>query len=188
MKPKSHYRLAFSLIEMLVAMSVGSVIMLLATLLINQSMQLSTAASKTFQHSATLARLAIELRDDAQQADKVLSLTSQEIQFQLLDGQVVTWQLSPSGNRLNRSLQKSDSQAISRESFQFDKSIIIELISAATNKPPSQDEAGKNQQPRRLIQILVKSATGIDSHPNRLDRLIELHLPETAFGQEQIGS
>lgn len=188
MKPKSHYRLAFSLIEMLVAMSVGSVIMLLATLLINQSMQLSTAASKTFQHSATLARLASELRDDAQQADKVLSLTSQEIQFQLLDGQVVTWQLSPSGNRLNRSLQKSDSQAISRESFQFDKSIIIELISAATTKPPSQDEAGNNQQSRRLIQILVKSATGIDSHPNRLDRLIELHLPETAFGQEQIGS
>jgi prepilin-type N-terminal cleavage/methylation domain-containing protein len=187
-KPNSHYRPAFSLIEMLVAMSVGSVIMLLATMLINQSMQLSTAASKTFQHSATLARLASDLRDDAQQADKILSLTSQEIQLQLLDGQVVTWQLSPSGNRLNRSVQKSKSQAISREAYQFDRSIIIELISATTTQSQSQDETGKDQQSRRLIQILVKSATGIDSHPNRLDRLIELNLPETAFGQEQIRS
>lgn len=166
----------FSLVEMLVAMSVGSAVMLLAMMLLNRSMQLSTAASNKFQHSATLARLASDLRDDAQQSDRILLVSDQELQFQLPDGQVVTWQLSPADHAVHRSLRNSDQVTLGREGYEFNQSVFFELKNIPT--------ADQNQ----LVQIVVTEVTGIDRQPRRLERLIEVKSREGDANQEQLGS
>ncbi len=166
----------FSLIEMLVAMSVGSAVMLLAMMLMNRSMQLSTAASNKFQQSATLARLASGLRDDALQADRILLVSDQELQFQLPDGRVVTWQLSPADHAVHRSLRNSDQVTLGREGYEFNQSVFIEI----KNIP--------NVESRQLVQIVVTEVTGIDRQPRRLERLIEVKSREGDANQEQLGS
>jgi prepilin-type N-terminal cleavage/methylation domain-containing protein len=64
-------RSGFTLTELMVTMSVGSVLMVLAVGLVHQSMQLTATTRRVADEHQAISRLASQFRDDVRRADQV---------------------------------------------------------------------------------------------------------------------
>ncbi len=113
-------RRAFTLIEMLVSISVGSVLMGLALGMVHRTMRAESTARTNAQVERTAARLSRQFRHDIHQAQSI-SLDGQQtdtpsLRLMLSDQRPVTYQIER--GRVLREQQQGDEQT-HREVFSF---------------------------------------------------------------------
>lgn len=86
---------AFTLTELLITMTAGSMLMMLAAGLVHQSMHLTAAARGRADEHRTISRLASQFRADIQMADEVFVDSSNSIRISILRGGEVTYVAQP---------------------------------------------------------------------------------------------
>jgi prepilin-type N-terminal cleavage/methylation domain-containing protein len=84
-------RKAFTLVELLMTMTMGSSLMLLAIGLVHQSMSMSKLAKIRGDHDRTLARLAQQFRSDIHRATELVSVSNDAVKLKLVEESYVTY-------------------------------------------------------------------------------------------------
>lgn len=107
-------RSGFTLIELTITMSAGTVMMILAIGMLHQSMTLASRAHQQMQHLRALDRLAREFRRDAHRAQGCTVGPEGVIHFSLPDQGVVTYRAA--GRQITRQQPLADGRS-RRESF-----------------------------------------------------------------------
>ncbi len=82
---------AFTLIEMLMTMTMGSSLMLLAIGLVHQSLSLSKLGKVRGEHDLTVSRLAQQFRADVHSAATVKAASADSLQLEMPDGTAITY-------------------------------------------------------------------------------------------------
>jgi len=108
---------AFSLIEMLMTMTMGSSLMLLAIGLVHQSLSLSKLGKARSEHDNSLNRLAQQFRSDAHSASAVLAASAESLQLSMPDSTTVTYRAEESSVRREQTALEGPQ---SHERFQFE--------------------------------------------------------------------
>ncbi len=125
MKPRK----AFSLVEMLMTMTMGSSLMLLAIGLVHQSMSMSKLAKIRGEHAGSLDRLAQHFRGDVHAAAEVVSVSSDLISLKLADESTVTYKVE--GSNVTRE-KTGPGTEVARELFRFDERCCATFASQAS--------------------------------------------------------
>ncbi len=120
-------RRAFTLVELLTTMTMGSSVMLLAIGLVHQSMSMSKLAKVRWEHDQSLARLAERFRSDVHSASALISASTKSLSLKLdestvvykYDAAQVTWE------------KTSPHSAVARETFRFDERCAANFASQA---------------------------------------------------------
>lgn len=159
-------RRAFTLIELTVTMSAGSVMMILAIGMLHQSMSLATIARQRADHQRSLDRLAGEFRRDVHRAVRINVDTQDEIELILSDQKVVTY--TAQGNQVTRQQPLADGR-IRREAFEFHDS---STATFETLKQPA----------RAQLTVVHQSAGGL-AKP-RVDRKVAAVLGRLTMHQQ----
>jgi prepilin-type N-terminal cleavage/methylation domain-containing protein len=145
-------RNAFTLVEMLMTMTMGSSLMLLAIGLVHQSMSMSKLAKVRGEHDQTLARLAQQFRSDVHLASELISVSADSIHLKLADETTVTYK----GEAANLARVKTGPGSdIARELFRFDERCTATFASEA--KP----ERAVLQVERRVESAEISSAVDL---------------------------
>lgn len=110
-------RSAFTLVELLTTLTLGSSIMLLAIGLVHQSMSMSKLAKVRWEHDQASARLAQLFRSDAHMAAELISLSPDSVSLKLIDGSVVNYKSQDSNVTWEKTSPNSEK---SREKFSFE--------------------------------------------------------------------
>lgn len=119
-------RSAFTLVEMLMTMTVGSSLMLLAIGLVHQSLSMSKLAKTRGDHDRSLAWLAQQFRSDSHLTSELISVSSVGMSMKLVDESVVTYQWNaPTVSRE----QSGPGRDTARESFRLDEACIAAFAS-----------------------------------------------------------
>lgn len=111
-------RNAFTLVEMLMTMTMGSSLMLLAIGLVHQSMSMSKLAKVRGEHDQSLARLAQQFRSDVHLASELVSFSPDLIHLKLADDSTVTYKREAATVTRDKTGPGTD---IARELFRFDE-------------------------------------------------------------------
>jgi prepilin-type N-terminal cleavage/methylation domain-containing protein len=109
-------RRAFTLVELLTTMTIGSSIMLLAIGLVHQSMSMSKLNKARWEHDQSLARLAQQFRSDVHAASEVISVSAESLLLKLDDGSLVTYKRDAGGVILEKA---SSASASARDVFRL---------------------------------------------------------------------
>ncbi len=110
-------RRAFTLVETLMTMTMGSSLMLLAIGLVHQSMSTSKLAKLRGEHDRSIARLAQQFRRDVHSASEIQSCAPEKVTLSMNDGSTVTFKVE--GTKVTWEKVSVDS-VVAREWFQFD--------------------------------------------------------------------
>jgi type II secretory pathway component PulJ len=150
-------RRGFSLVEVLVMCSVGSLLLMLAIQLLHTSLVLSRIAKTELDNNRVLSRIERDLRRDVAFGTELLLGDSGDLQI-LSEGQPSSrWQLA-GPSQLLRIRSDGDGSA-SRERFELTDNYRIEL----------------QQDPNNSLLMLVRSRPpGIESAESKLERVIQL--------------
>ncbi len=153
--PHDAIRKGFSLIELLLAMSVGSTVMLLSVGLLHRTMAQVSRATDRAEHQAALNRLVESFRRDVHNAVEVELRSPQELRLQLSSGAEVTYQYE---SHVVRRSQRVNEEQAGRDSFSLLPRTNIEFSLLA--------------QPQR-ISLNVTAETELDNEPPVVDRRSE---------------
>jgi prepilin-type N-terminal cleavage/methylation domain-containing protein len=141
-------RRGFTLVEVLVTMSVGSTLMVLAIGLVHQTLTLSTVARQRDDHLRSLNRLARQFRDDVHHSTACTVTTPDQLQLEMPDESVVTFRAE--SNRVTRMQPTSDGRTrkatfllLSNSSTQFavldDPNRAVVTVARSTITVPHKD-------------------------------------------------
>lgn len=145
---------AFTLVELLVTLSAGSAMMVMAISTVHQAMQFSTLCRDRADAGRSMARLAEQLRYDVHRAEKATVDSEQSVTIRLPDGSTVTYKIN--GNRVTRE-QPLASGETWREVYRF-----------------SEKQRGKfsaMDDPKRVMAVIEFDA-GLKNFEPRIDRQI----------------
>lgn len=87
-------RRASSLVELMMCMTAGSSLMLVAIGMVHQTMTVSRQTTEQTDHDRSLARLAMQFRFDAHRASGASAKSENELSLTCSDGTVVTYQFA----------------------------------------------------------------------------------------------
>lgn len=154
--PPRNSRSGFTLIEVLVFVSVGSVIFFSAIQLIHLSMRISQSAKEQWQSQFALSRLAQDFRQDIQNCTGIEMISNTDWRINLDNGRTVSWNVGDQG--LRRTIQL-EQPAI--EDYLLDDHYLVIFEQAPTAR-----------------QIRLRVSREIDSLDStwRLERLVECNL------------
>ena len=114
-------RKAFTLVELLTTMTVGSSIMLLAIGLVHQSMSMSKLAKNRWEHDQSLARLTQQFRNDVHSASEVILASEKSLSLKLADSSIVTYKCEAE----SVSWEKASPDAeVARDTFRFNEGCV----------------------------------------------------------------
>lgn len=149
-----NYRQGFTLIELIVFISVGSVIFFLSIQLIHLSMQISQKAKEQWQQDATLSRLSRDFRQDARQAIGFDLSSKTQLSIDSRSGPSVEWRVED--GRVRRLIQQDQKTAI--EDYPLARDYIASLELEPTLK---------------IIRLTVHRVSETMEQLTRIERLIE---------------
>ena len=144
---------AFSLTELVIVMSAGSAVMMLAVGLIHQAMSLASTANQRGDHQRTLDRVAQQFRQDVHLADQCDAPAAGQIQLTMSDGSTVSYRVSDAG--VTRQQTKED-DALRHEDFEFPEGVSIVL--------ETQDEPARGVMTIATHSISPRVAERVDRH------------------------
>jgi hypothetical protein len=139
---------AYTLVELSVAMTAGSTVMILAIGLLHQSMTLGSIARARADSHRTLNRLAHEFRGHVHQAKRCIAEPEQDIRIVMPDDSQVVYQVD--GNRIDRRQQLNDGP-IRRESFLLDEGTTATF---EISQQPTRAILTVIRQPSRAIDVV----------------------------------
>jgi len=148
-------RPGFSLIELLLAMSVGSTVMVLSVGLVHRTLLNVSAATLASEHQSTMNRLVQSFRDDVHRATDADVVSPRSLSVTMSDGTEVTYQCV--SNVVHRR-QRLDKDSVRRESFSFLERTQIKFESL--------------ESPRR-ISLNASRETGLKGRRSVIDRHAE---------------
>ena len=140
-------RRGFTLIQLLLTMSVAVVIMMVNVGWIHQTMKFASRMDQRQQTHQTLTRLAWDLRDDVHHSSSLSMDGEDRLVLELNDGTVVTYSISGTSLDLERN---RDDETIQREAF---------IVS-----PDSQIDWDTSELPDWISLIVTRGPTGLASH------------------------
>ncbi len=111
-------RNAFTLVELLTTMTMGSSLMLLAVGLVHQSMSMSKLAKIRGEHDQSLARLAQQFRSDVHTASELISISSESLTLRLTDESMVIYKRESANVTWAKTGLSSE---VAHETFRFDE-------------------------------------------------------------------
>ncbi len=121
-------RRAFTLVEMLMTMTMGSSLMLLAIGLVHQSMSMSKLSKTRGEHDRSLARLAQQFRSDVHLASALVSVSSDAVSLKLADESTVTYERAAAN--VTRATSGPNAE-VARELFSFDERCVATFAAEA---------------------------------------------------------
>lgn len=128
----------FSLVEMLVAITLASAVLASVGLTLHMLWRLQTSRRNETAATETLSRLSVQFRDDAHQATRVESIEPKAdgqagMAFVLSDDRRVVYQ--PDGSQVRRTVYEAD-EATHRDSFRLGSAmhVTVQASSAASQK------------------------------------------------------
>jgi type II secretory pathway component PulJ len=164
-------RVAFTLIETLVAVSMGSLLTLMAIQLLHRSFDISSLSRRNLHQELTLNRLARDLRQDLSIA-RVVSLKSHsQLKIKLLEGEQINWEIMEDG-RVNRTGIVGGVRV--RESYQLMKDHQVNLSAI-----PVLD------QQWHKIGVDVHRPSELTHYKAKLLRRIEVFVPSTIVSLDE---
>ena len=119
---------AFTLVEMLMTMTMGSSLMLLAIGLVHQSMAVSKLSKTREEHSRSLARLAQQFRSDVHLATALVSVSPDSVSLQLADESTVIYQRDAANVTRETS---GPNREMARELYSFDERCVATFANEA---------------------------------------------------------
>jgi hypothetical protein len=155
-------RTAVTLTELLVTMSAGSALMMLAIGTLHQSMSLASAARQRSDHQRTLDRLARAFRHDVHRADQCSVGSPEHVEFSMPDDSAVTYDVS--ANRVTRQ-QRLQQGPDHRETFEFNAEALVTFerldeparaVLTIAGKLPSGGPARVDRQVSAVVGRLIK--------------------------------
>lgn len=114
MKPRS----AFTLVELLMSLTMGGSVMLLAIGLVHQSMSMSKLSKVRWEHDQSTARLAQQFRNDVHFASALTSASADLVELKLTDDSTITYKCEAARVIWEKTSSGSE---VARELFQFDE-------------------------------------------------------------------
>jgi type II secretory pathway pseudopilin PulG len=150
-------RSGFTLIEVLVFISVGSIIFFLAIQLIHLSMLISRTANEQREHDAVLSRLARNFRRDMHHATAIELVSATQLLTDTGRGQSVIWELDD--QRVRRSSQLGQQPSI--EDYRLGDHYQVKIEHEPANK---------------LIRLRVSRKSEVAEPMSRVERLVECHI------------
>ena len=117
-------RLAHTLIELSVTMSVGSALMILAVGLLHQTFALSSAAQSRADQHRTFERLARDFRQDVHAAASASSEQATTVDLVRDDGSTIRYRAEP--QRIHRE-ERDEGEITRREVYPFDRKLAIDF-------------------------------------------------------------
>ncbi len=135
-------RNAYSLVELMVTMSIGSSLMMLAVGLVHQSFTLASTAKSRIDHQRTTDRLTHDFRQDAHRASDAMVDQPQQVELIRSDGVRVRYVVDGSHIQREESL---NGQVQRREGYQLSENLLASFQTV--------------DQPRRLILQLSPTAS-----------------------------
>ena len=115
-------RNAFTLVEMLMTMTMGSSLMLLAIGLVHQSMSMSKLAKIRGEHDQSLARLTQQFRVDVHLASELTSVSTDLLSLKFADNSLVTYKYGAANVTREKTGPGSE---VARELFRFDERCLV---------------------------------------------------------------
>jgi prepilin-type N-terminal cleavage/methylation domain-containing protein len=115
-------RKAFTLVEMLMTMTMGSSLMLLAIGLVHQAMSMSKLAKVRGEHDHSLARLALQFRSDVHLAPELVSAAPDSVHLKLADESTVTYKREAANVTREKTGLGSE---VARELFRLDERCVV---------------------------------------------------------------
>ena len=152
-----HRLRGFTLVEVLVTLSIGSVVMLLGAQMLIASMKLSKRAGEERQRCETLSRLASQFRQDAHLAIGTSIESPESIRFDLADLATVEYDLSEQGV-LKRVYRSAESDVSIPEAYRLGEK--VHLVFEQMKEP-------------NRVRMLVGEQTGLEDPAVRIDRSVE---------------
>lgn len=150
-------RLGFSLVEVMVFISVGSVIFFLAIQLIHLSMIISRTAGQQREQDATLSRLTRDFRRDMRQAASVTLVSDSELLAKSKNGPSITWHLS---DQKLRRIKQAGQQPVN-EDYQLGEHYRGNF---------------SHDSPANLIQLRVSRKSEFAEPMSRVERFVECYV------------
>ncbi len=127
-RPGVFHRHAFTLAELIVAMTTSAVLFMLAIGVVERVMKLSTDAGARAEHQASLARLGSQLRNDVHAAKEVDVTTDDSgLRLTLKDSQNQTILYTVSGAVVTRESDAEGSAAKVRETYRLAKASRVRI-------------------------------------------------------------
>lgn len=128
MKPNVYKRNGFTLIELMMTITVGSTLLILAVGLVHQAMSFGSQSRDQADQARSRNRLATAFRQDVQQAKSCQIDSDQQLNLSMADGSQVTYLAT--ANQVSRT-QPLDNGQTRHESFEFSaiSTIVFERLS-----------------------------------------------------------
>jgi prepilin-type N-terminal cleavage/methylation domain-containing protein len=137
-------RNAYSLVELMVTMSIGSSLMLLAVGLVHQSFTLSSTAKSRIDHQRATDRLSHDFRQDVHRASEAIIDQPEQVELVRSDG--VRIRYVADGSRVQRE-ETLNGEVQRREAYRLSESLLATFQTV--------------NQPRRLILQLSPTASNL---------------------------
>ncbi len=150
---------AFSLVEMLMTMTMGSSLMLLAIGLVHQSLSLSKIGKARSEHDNSVNRLAHQFRTDVHSASAALAASADSLQLTMSNSTTVTYRATESSVERQ---QTAIAGPQAYERFQFE-SLCSVHFSVPENPSLAQFELERNFKDEALparVDLLVIAHVG----------------------------
>lgn len=141
-------RRGFTLVEILIALSASSVLMVLAIGLVHRSMSANSLARKRADHQRTLLRLTDRFRDDVHRGEEADLFDTTRLQLHLTGGRSVDYVLDGSDCR--------------REEVLDGGGKLVETFKLLSGSQISFDEV---ENPDRIVMRATRAATGKGGQP-----------------------
>jgi prepilin-type N-terminal cleavage/methylation domain-containing protein len=166
-------RRGYSLIELLLVMSVAVVIMLVNVGWIHQTMKFSSLMDQRQQHHQNLTRLAWELRDDVHHSNSLAMDGDDRLVLARNDGTSVTYTISAASLDLTRrrdnTIQRETFGLTSNSQVYWDTSELPDWISLIVARGP--EGLAKRRSGESELRYEARDSTAVDLHvrvsPNR---------------------
>ncbi|MBX3422067.1 MAG: hypothetical protein KF752_10990 [Pirellulaceae bacterium] len=163
-------RFGFTLIETLVFISVSSALFLVVAQMMRSGFQLSESATARQQHTADLARLSLDLRNDLRQVQVVRFHSEQHLEVVNSSQQIIQWQILDN-HRLCRSVQsRANQEPTAKEEYRLTADSQARLSLVIPQGGPVADDT--ESLVRRLRLAIVRKSRIVNTPP-QLERLIE---------------
>jgi len=159
----------YSLVEMIVVISIGSVLATLAVTLLGTLLRASGTLNEQIHGIATVRRMAEQFRDDAHAALRVENLPKEGenpvvgLRFQLAPGRTVTYEFPP---KVVERTERIDDAVHARETFFLPPGTNASAaVSTAASAPVSAEEKVKEAE-ATLVALVVKPDSNAASQPD----------------------
>lgn len=169
-------RSGFTLTELLITMTAGSILMILAVGMVHQSMHLTSATRREADEHRSVSRLASQFRQDVRMADQVLIESASSVRLTIPQHGEVTYVAETAACVRTRSVASTTSAAdgrVSRETYRL--------------QPGGQVSFEMLEQPRRAALVVSRGDPATrQRQESRSSHDLHLQTPQVALRVEAV--